>query len=99
MTQATNAPAVTSKLMQNPGQACGTPYRQLVARVDRGYRGRNGLITLVELKTRRRDRYLSEVIALSAQRVALAGETGEPVAVSDGLSWSRKPAEGPIGSL
>lgn len=29
--------------------------RQVAARVDRAYRGRNGLITLVELKTRRAD--------------------------------------------
>lgn len=55
--------------------------RQVVARVDRAYRGHNGLITLVELKTRRADRaYLSDIIELSAQRVALEGETGEPVA-------------------
>ena len=59
--------------------------RQVVARVDRAYRGRNGLITLVELKTRRTDRaHLSDVIELSAQRVALAGETGESVA---GIGW------------
>jgi hypothetical protein len=39
------------------------------------------LITLVELKTRGTDRaHLSDVIELSAQRVALAGETEEPVA-------------------
>lgn len=55
--------------------------RQVAARVDRAYRGRNGLITLVELKTRRADRvHPSDVIELSAQRVALAGETREPVA-------------------
>lgn len=55
--------------------------RQVVARVDRAYRGRDGLITLVELKTRGTDRaHLSDVIELSAQRVALAGETEEPVA-------------------
>lgn len=54
---------------------------QLVARVDRAYRGPSGLITLVELKTRTVDRaYPSDIIELSAQRVALAGETGEPVA-------------------
>lgn len=54
---------------------------QVVARVDRAYRGPNGLITLVELKTRRTDRvHLSDVIELSAQRIALEGETGEPVA-------------------
>lgn len=55
--------------------------KQLVARVDRAYRGRNGLITLVELKTRRAHRaHLSDVIELSAQRVALEGESGELVA-------------------
>lgn len=55
--------------------------RPVVARVDRAYRGRDGLIDLVELKTRRADRvHLSDIIELSAQRVALEGETGEPVA-------------------
>jgi hypothetical protein len=55
--------------------------RQVVARVDRAYRGLNGLLTLVELKTRNANRFhLSDVIELSAQRVALAGQTGEPVA-------------------
>ncbi|MBL8362391.1 MAG: hypothetical protein JNN18_18020 [Rubrivivax sp.] len=59
--------------------------KQVVARVDRAYRGRNGLVTLVELKTRRTDRaYLSDVIELSAQRIALEGETGEPV---DRIGW------------
>jgi CRISPR-associated exonuclease Cas4 len=55
--------------------------KQVVARVDRAYRGRDGLIALVELKTRQAERvYLSDIIELSAQAVALAGETGEPVA-------------------
>lgn len=59
--------------------------KQVVARVDRAYRGRNGLVTLVELKTRRTDRpYLSDVIELSAQRIAVEGETGEPV---DRIGW------------
>lgn len=53
----------------------------IIAKLDRGYRYRNGLITLVELKTRRADRvYLSDVIELSAQRVALQAQTREPVA-------------------
>lgn len=53
----------------------------IIAKLDRGYRYRNGLITLVELKTRRVDRvYLSDVIELSAQRVALQAQTREPVA-------------------
>ena len=55
--------------------------RQVVARVDRAYRDPSGLLTLVELKTRHTNRFhLSDVIELSAQRVALAGQTGEPVA-------------------
>jgi CRISPR/Cas system-associated exonuclease Cas4 (RecB family) len=55
--------------------------RPIVARVDRAYRSPRGLITLVELKTRREDRtYPSDIIELSAQRLALLSETGEPVA-------------------
>lgn len=55
--------------------------RQVVARVDRAYRGPTGLIVLVELKTRQADRvHLSDIIELSAQRVALEGETRESVA-------------------
>lgn len=54
---------------------------QVVARVDRAYRGQSGLVVLVELKTRQADRvHLSDIIELSAQRVALEGETGESVA-------------------
>lgn len=49
----------------------------LVARVDRAYRGKNGLITLVELKTRDEVRvHASDIIELSAQRLALSSETG-----------------------
>jgi len=48
--------------------------------VDRGYRRHDGTITLVELKTRETDRiYRSDLIELSAQRVALEGATGEQV--------------------
>ncbi|HRI93635.1 MAG TPA: PD-(D/E)XK nuclease family protein [Accumulibacter sp.] len=55
--------------------------RPVIARVDRAYRGRNGLIVLVEFKTRQADRvHPSDIIELSAQRVALEGETGKPVA-------------------
>ena len=55
--------------------------RQVVARVDRAYRGQSGRIVLVELKTRQADRvHPSDIIELSAQRVALEGETGERVA-------------------
>jgi hypothetical protein len=57
----------------------------VVARVDRAYRSPRGLITLVELKTRAADRvHQSDIIELSAQRVALAGETAEPVAL---IGW------------
>jgi len=56
-------------------------HPRIVARVDRAYRSRHGLIKLVELKTRRKDRvHPSDIIELSAQRLALAAETGEPVA-------------------
>ena len=51
------------------------------ARVDRAYRLRSGAVVLLELKTRAIDRpYLSDVIELSAQRAAVALQTGEPVA-------------------
>jgi CRISPR-associated exonuclease Cas4 len=54
--------------------------RPVVARVDRAYRSPRGLITLVELKTRAEDRvYASDVIEISAQRLALSSETGEVV--------------------
>ena len=50
------------------------------AKVDRGYRDKAGVVTLVELKTRRADKvYLSDVIELSAQRFALSSQTGEVV--------------------
>ncbi|RZI42170.1 hypothetical protein EGT07_13170 [Herbaspirillum sp. HC18] len=53
----------------------------VVAKVDRAYRHRNGLITLVELKTRQVDRiYLSDIIELSAQRFALEVQMREAVA-------------------
>ena len=58
-----------------------TGPHSIVARVDRAYRSPQGVITLVELKTRRNERvHLSDIIELSAQRVALSGETGESVA-------------------
>lgn len=57
---------------------------RLVARLDRAYRTPAG-IALVELKTRARDAvYLSDVIELSTQRIALQDETGE--LVSD-VAW------------
>ncbi len=52
----------------------------LSARVDRAYRVAGNQLVLVELKTRRINRtYLSDVIELSAQRVAIMRQTGEPV--------------------
>ena len=52
----------------------------LVAKVDRAYR-RDGQLLLVELKTRRRHRiHDSDIIELSAQKVAVEGETGQCVA-------------------
>lgn len=51
----------------------------LVAKLDRAYRTRNGLV-LVELKTRRQNKvFPPDVIELSVQRVALEDATGEPV--------------------
>lgn len=53
----------------------------LVARVDRAYRASDGTIVLVELKTRWKDRpYPTDVIQLSAQKVAIEGQTGLRVA-------------------
>lgn len=55
---------------------------RIVARLDRAYR-RNGVITLVEFKTRSRHQvHDSDVIELSAQRVALEDETGGRVAAT-----------------
>jgi hypothetical protein len=53
---------------------------RISARVDRAYRDRAGRLTLVELKTRRRDAvYPSDVIELAAQRAALMAATGKTV--------------------
>lgn len=58
-------------------------YPFIVARVDRAYRNPQGTITLVELKTRRHERVQpSDIIELSAQRIALSSQTGEAVASS-----------------
>lgn len=52
----------------------------LHARVDRAYRKPDGSYVLLELKTRgRHATYLSDVIELSVQRVALMSELGVPV--------------------
>ena len=51
------------------------------ARIDRAYRTRSGTIVLVDLKTRRSARtYFSDVIEMSAQRVAIVLSTEERVA-------------------
>ena len=53
----------------------------LVAKLDRAYRIPSGVVVLVEFKTRWTCRpFLSDVIQLSAQRMALAGQTGQVVA-------------------
>lgn len=53
----------------------------LVARVDRAYRAADGMIVLVELKSRWKDRpYLTDVIQLSVQKMAIEGQTGLRVA-------------------
>lgn len=52
----------------------------MVAKVDRVYRLPDGVLVLVELKTRRRDRpYLTDIIQLSVQRLAVAAQTGASV--------------------
>jgi CRISPR/Cas system-associated exonuclease Cas4 (RecB family) len=52
----------------------------LRAKVDRAYRLRGGSLVLVELKTRGEDRtHLSDIIQLSAQRLAIEAETGQKV--------------------
>lgn len=53
----------------------------ITAKVDRVYRNVAGELVLLELKTRRTPRaYPSDVIELSAQRVAVMTQTGETVA-------------------
>ncbi len=53
----------------------------LVAKLDRAYRMPSGLLVLVELKTRWINQpFLSDVIQLSAQRMAVMGQTGQAVA-------------------
>jgi len=54
--------------------------RKLVARLDRAYRI-EGVLKLVELKTRSRDVvYMADIIELSVQRIALQDESGQAVA-------------------
>ena len=71
--------------------------RRLVARLDRAYRTSDGL-QLVELKTRARDAvYMSDVIELSVQRIAVEDEAGEQVSgeawivVQNSQSGTRRP--------
>jgi CRISPR-associated exonuclease Cas4 len=53
----------------------------ITATVDRVYRNASGLLVLVELKTRKASvSHWSDVIELSAQRVAVMGQTGRAVA-------------------
>lgn len=67
--------AYAEQLFRAPGPS------KVTAKVDRVYRLRSGRLILIELKTRRVDcTYLSDVIELSAQRVAITGQTGEGVA-------------------
>jgi len=52
----------------------------LVAKLDRAYRTPSGLIVLVELKCRWINRpFLSDVIQLSVQKMAVEGQTGQTV--------------------
>ena len=54
----------------------------LVAKLDRAYRMPSGLLVLVEFKTRWSNQpCLSDVIQLSAQRMAVMGQTGQSVAL------------------
>ncbi len=54
---------------------------RLAAKLDRAYRQPDGTLVLVELKTRRSDRvHLSDIIQLSAQRLAVKEQTGQAVA-------------------
>ena len=53
----------------------------LVAKLDRAYRMPSGLLVLVEFKTRWSNQpFLSDVIQLSTQRMAVMGQTGQSVA-------------------
>ena len=85
--------ATRAELMSRPNELAGAEllcmekqFRirgpvPLVARVDRAYRAADGAIVLVELKTRWKDRpYPTDVIQLSAQKMALEGQAGLRVA-------------------
>ena len=65
----------SERLFRSPGPVL------ITAKVDRVHRKAKGALVLVELKTREVPRaYRSDVIELSAQRVALMAQTGESVA-------------------
>lgn len=69
-----------ARLLYAEQQFTATGRPSISARVDRAYRLPSGAIVLLELKTRETDRpYLSDVIELSAQRAAIALQTGETV--------------------
>ncbi len=54
---------------------------RLTAKLDRAYQQPDGLLVLVELKTRRNDSpYLTDIIQLSAQKLAVEVQTGQRVA-------------------
>lgn len=60
---------------------CSLGPVSITAKVDRVYRNAKEALILVGLKTRKANRaYRSDVIELSAQRLALMGQTGEAVA-------------------
>ena len=64
----------------------------LVAKLDRAYRMPSGLLVLVEFKTRWSNQpCLSDAIQLSAQRMAVMGQTGQSVA-SYGYVMVKAPA-------
>ena len=53
----------------------------LIARIDRGYRMRSGVIVLMEFKSRWINRpFLADVVQLSAQKLALEGQLRQRVA-------------------
>lgn len=79
--------AYAEQLFRAPGRP------MITAKVDRVYRRRDGRLVLVELKTRRMNRvYLSDVIELSAQRVAITRGAGEDV-----LGHAYVVVQGPTG--
>lgn len=70
-----------AKLVYAEQTFCAEGDITIIAKLDRGYRNPSGVIILVELKTRSANRpYFSDVIELSAQRLAVHAQTGERVA-------------------